>query len=99
MANNGQGDGSARACMNFSSTAAYNAHCYSQDVASEVVQRPNINVPVDAGYNLQRFLNPHLHAEDRHLRPPQSPTPLTEEESRRRMAIILNSIDMLSKRN
>ncbi|KAI4868818.1 hypothetical protein F4820DRAFT_89023 [Hypoxylon rubiginosum] len=42
--------------------------------------------------NLGRFLNSHLHAEDQHLRPPQSPTPLTEAESRARMATIIGSM-------
>ncbi|KAI1139944.1 hypothetical protein F5Y05DRAFT_412123 [Hypoxylon sp. FL0543] len=82
MANNDQVDGSARAVQ-------YLNH---EDVAPEVAQRPKIDVPVDVGYNLQRFLNPHLHAEDRYLRPPQSPTPLTEDESRARMATILSSM-------
>ncbi|KAI1381672.1 hypothetical protein F4677DRAFT_440885 [Hypoxylon crocopeplum] len=82
MANNGQIDGSARAVQ----------YLNQEEVGPEVVQRPQVNVPVDVGYNLQRYLNPHLHAEDRHLRPSQSPTPLTEEESRLRMAAILNSM-------
>ncbi|KAI1388620.1 uncharacterized protein F4822DRAFT_429239 [Hypoxylon trugodes] len=82
MAGRGQIDGSARAVQ----------YLNQEDAALEVVQRPKIDVPVDVGYNLQRFLNPHLHAEDRHLRPPQSPTPLTEDESRTRMAAILSSM-------
>ncbi|KAI1406935.1 hypothetical protein F5Y13DRAFT_176054 [Hypoxylon sp. FL1857] len=89
--NNGQVDGSARAVQ----------YLNQDDIAPEAVQRPKINVPVDVGYNLQRFLNPHLHAEDRHLRSPQSPTPLTEDESRMRMATILNSLvlDKAPKQN
>ncbi|KAI8960014.1 hypothetical protein F5Y11DRAFT_331335 [Daldinia sp. FL1419] len=84
MANiNGQTDGSVRAVQYL-----------NQDAASEITQRPNINVPIDANYNLQRFLNPHLHVEDQHLRSPQSPTPLSENESRMRMASILNSIGL-----
>ncbi|OTA80959.1 hypothetical protein M434DRAFT_401525 [Hypoxylon sp. CO27-5] len=82
MASNGQIDGSARAVQ----------YLNQEDVTSETAQRPKINVPVDVGYNLQRFLNPHLHAEDRYLRPPQSPTPLTEAESRMRMTQILSSL-------
>ncbi|KAI0880143.1 uncharacterized protein GGS22DRAFT_175979 [Annulohypoxylon maeteangense] len=91
MASNGQVDGSARAVQ----------YLNQADVGSEVVQRPKINVPVDVSYNLDRFLNPHLHAEDRYLRPLQSPAPLTEEESRMRMTAILNSmtLDLLSKQN
>ncbi|KAI1659342.1 hypothetical protein F4813DRAFT_388049 [Daldinia decipiens] len=88
MANNGQVDGSARAVQYL-----------NQDAAPEIAQRPNINVPLDVNYNLQRFLNPHLHAEDQHLRSPQYPTPLSENESRMRMTSILSSIglDMLPK--
>ncbi|KAI1404418.1 hypothetical protein F4819DRAFT_123915 [Hypoxylon fuscum] len=82
MANNGQIDGSTRAVQ----------YLNQEEAVSGVAQRPQIDVPVDVSYNLQRFLNPHLHAEDKHLRPPQSPTPLTEEESRARMATILNSM-------
>ncbi|KAI1101795.1 hypothetical protein F4804DRAFT_334925 [Jackrogersella minutella] len=82
MANNGQADGSARAVQ----------YLNQDGIAPEAVQRPKINVPVDVHYNLQRFLNPHLHAEDRHLRPSQSPTSLTEDESRMRMATILSSM-------
>ncbi|KAI0112818.1 hypothetical protein F4776DRAFT_640008 [Hypoxylon sp. NC0597] len=91
MANNGQIDGSARAVQ----------YLNQEDITSETVQRPKINVPVDVGYNMQRFLNPHLHAEDRYLRPPQSPTPLTEAESRMRMATILSSmaLDKAPKQN
>ncbi|OTA53276.1 hypothetical protein K449DRAFT_220171 [Hypoxylon sp. EC38] len=89
MANNGQTDGSARAVQYLK----HQIGSSQEDVASETAQRPKINVPVDVGYNLQRFLNPHLHAEDRYLRPPQSPTPLTEAESRMRMAEILSSIN------
>ncbi|KAI1206190.1 uncharacterized protein F4807DRAFT_463955 [Annulohypoxylon truncatum] len=91
MANNDQADGSARA----------DHYLNQEDVSPEVVQRPKINAPVDIGYNMDRFLNPHLHAEDRHLRPLQSPTPLTEDESRARMATILNSmvLDLTSKQN
>ncbi|KAI1481380.1 hypothetical protein K445DRAFT_366229 [Daldinia sp. EC12] len=88
MANNGQIDGSTRAVQYL-----------NQEVGSEIAQRPNINVPLDVNYNLQRFLNPHLHAADQHLRPPQSPTPLSEDESRMRMTTILGSmgLDMLPK--
>ncbi|KAI0901409.1 hypothetical protein F4806DRAFT_192901 [Annulohypoxylon nitens] len=91
MANNGQVDGSAHAVQ----------YLNQEDVGPEVVQRPNINVPVDVGYNMDRFLNPHLHAEDRHLRPLQSPTPLTEDESRTRMATMLKSmvLDLSPKQN
>ncbi|KAI1091130.1 hypothetical protein F5B19DRAFT_459776 [Rostrohypoxylon terebratum] len=82
MANDGQVDGSAHAVQ----------YLNQEDIGTEVVQRPNINVPVDVGYNMDRFLNPHLHAEDRHLRPLPSPTPLTEDESRTRMTTILKSM-------
>ncbi|KAI2632254.1 hypothetical protein GGR54DRAFT_26455 [Hypoxylon sp. NC1633] len=90
MAGNGQIDGSTRAVQYL-----------KQEIAREVVQKPKVDVPVDIGYNLHRYLNPHLHAEDRHLRPPQSPTPLTEEESRLRMAAILKSmvLDTTPKQN
>ncbi|KAI0385488.1 hypothetical protein F5Y04DRAFT_245944 [Hypomontagnella monticulosa] len=83
MATNGQVDDSARAVQ----------YLNQEDIAPEVpVQRPKIDVPIDVGYNLQRYLNSHLHAEDKHLRPPQSPTPLTEDESRLRMATILSTM-------
>ncbi|KAI2624550.1 hypothetical protein GGS26DRAFT_564134 [Hypomontagnella submonticulosa] len=83
MANNGQVDDSARAVQ----------YLNQEDIAPEVpVQRPKIDVPIDVGYNLERYLNPHLHADDKHLRPPQSPTPLTEDESRLRMAAILKTM-------
>ncbi|KAI6087418.1 hypothetical protein F4821DRAFT_107987 [Hypoxylon rubiginosum] len=80
------------------------AVCYLNQVTPdvpEVVQRPNVEAPLDMGYNLDRYINSHLHAEDQHLRPPQSPTPLTEAESRARMAAILGSIvlDTTSKPN
>ncbi|KAI1652350.1 uncharacterized protein F4817DRAFT_323080 [Daldinia loculata] len=83
MANNDQVDGSARAVQYL-----------NQDATPEITQRPNINVPLDVNYNLQRFLNPHLHAEGQHLRPPQSPTPLSENESRMRMTSILSSMGL-----
>ncbi|KAI1497440.1 hypothetical protein F5X99DRAFT_413095 [Biscogniauxia marginata] len=64
----------------------------NQDSATPEVQRPMINVPTDTGYNLQRFLNPQSHAEDRILRPIQQfRTPLTEDQSRERMAAILSA--------
>ncbi|KAH9992872.1 hypothetical protein F4779DRAFT_238863 [Xylariaceae sp. FL0662B] len=82
MADNSQADGSARAvqCLNHNDTSGSHKPTI------------NVNVPVDINYNMQRFLNPQGHAEDRHLRPPQSPTPLTEAESRARMAGILASM-------
>ncbi|KAI1084809.1 hypothetical protein F5B20DRAFT_523288 [Whalleya microplaca] len=80
MANNGQLDGSARAVNNLNHNDALQS------------PKPIINVPVDINYNLQRFLNPEGHAEDRYLRPSQSPTPLTEEESQARMEKILASM-------
>ncbi|KAI1179522.1 hypothetical protein F4777DRAFT_434450 [Nemania sp. FL0916] len=55
-------------------------------------QRPVINVPIDLGYSLQRFVNSHAHVEDRLLRPLQyfaTTTPLTEDQSRARMAAII----------
>ncbi|KAL7624215.1 hypothetical protein AAE478_005774 [Parahypoxylon ruwenzoriense] len=89
MANNGQVADSARAVQ----------YLNQEEVAPKIVQRPRFDVPVDVSYNLERFLNPQLHAEDRHLRPPQSPTPLTEQESRARMTDIINSLalDMTPK--
>ncbi|KAI1295119.1 hypothetical protein F5Y03DRAFT_310650 [Xylaria venustula] len=56
------------------------------------IQRPAINVPTDLGYSMQRFVNSHAHLEDRVLRPLQqfaNSTPLTEAQSRARMAAIL----------
>lgn len=82
MAGNGQLDDSARAVQ----------YLNQEEVVPGVDQRPKIDVPVDVGYSLGRFLNSHLHAEDQHLRPPQSPTPLTEAESRARMATIIGSM-------
>ncbi|OTA99514.1 hypothetical protein M426DRAFT_16345 [Hypoxylon sp. CI-4A] len=84
MANNGPVDGSTRAAHGYLS---------QENGVPEAAQQPKvkIDVPVDINYNIQRFLNPHLHAEDQHLRSPQSPT-LSEDESRKRMASILSSI-------
>ncbi|XXG96907.1 hypothetical protein Hte_003198 [Hypoxylon texense] len=82
MASNGQFDDSARAVQ----------YLNQEEAAQEADQRPKLDVPVDVGYSLGRFLNPHLHAQDKHLRPPQSPTPLTEAESCARMATILSSM-------
>ncbi|KAI5920377.1 hypothetical protein F4810DRAFT_713554 [Camillea tinctor] len=63
---------------------------FNQDNIVPEAQRPVIDVPVDTGYALQRFLNPQGHAEDRILRPLQPfRTPLTEDQSRERMAAIL----------
>ncbi|KAI1272619.1 hypothetical protein F5Y07DRAFT_403218 [Xylaria sp. FL0933] len=63
------------------------------DRAPEVpIQRPMINVPIDLGYSMQRFVDSHAHVEDRVLRPLQhfaNSTPLTEAQSRARMAAIL----------
>ncbi|KAI1422803.1 hypothetical protein F5Y12DRAFT_596912 [Xylaria sp. FL1777] len=56
------------------------------------IQRPAVNVPIDLGYSMQRFVNSHAHIEDRVLRPLQyftNSTPLTEAQSRARMAAIL----------
>lgn len=57
------------------------------------LRRPAFNVPIDLGYSLQRFVNSHAHVEDRVLRPLSqhfaTSTPLTEEQSRTRMAAIL----------
>ncbi|KAI1633818.1 hypothetical protein F4809DRAFT_644043 [Biscogniauxia mediterranea] len=79
MAANVQNDGSAGAVQYF-----------NQDNTVPEVQRPVVDVPVDTGYALQRFLNPQGHAEDRILRPLQPfRTPLTEDQSRERMAAIL----------
>ncbi|KAI1451930.1 hypothetical protein F4805DRAFT_471253 [Annulohypoxylon moriforme] len=91
MANNSQVNGSTCAVQ----------YLNQEDVGKEVIQRPKINVPVDIAYNLDRFLNPHLHADDRHLRQLQSPTPLTEDESRMRMAAIIDSValNLSSKQN
>ncbi|KAI1767005.1 hypothetical protein GGR53DRAFT_160071 [Hypoxylon sp. FL1150] len=82
MATNGQLDGSA--------CAVY--YLNQEEVAPEAAPRPQVQVPVDISYSLDRYLNSHLHPEDRHLRPSQSPTPLTEAESRARMAAILSSM-------
>ncbi|KAI0592822.1 hypothetical protein F4775DRAFT_580644 [Biscogniauxia sp. FL1348] len=64
---------------------------FNQDNSAPEVQRPVVDVPIDTGYALQRFLNPQGHAEDRILRPLQPfRTPLTEDQARERMnAIIL----------
>ncbi|GAP92335.1 hypothetical protein SAMD00023353_8000440 [Rosellinia necatrix] len=71
-------------------------HCSQGYPASEPpVQRPTFNVPIDLGYSIQRFADPHTHVEDRALRPLQLFTgvaPLTEDQSRARMAGILAAI-------
>ncbi|KAI0906531.1 hypothetical protein F4823DRAFT_565684 [Ustulina deusta] len=68
-------------------------HLNQDDRAPEVpVQRPAINVPIDLGYSMHRFVNSHAHIEDRVLRPLQhlaNSTPLTEAQSRARMEAIL----------
>ncbi|KAI1438560.1 hypothetical protein GGR50DRAFT_367533 [Xylaria sp. CBS 124048] len=54
--------------------------------------RPNLSVPNDLGYSMQRFVNSHAHIADRDLRPPPlfaNTTPLTEDQSRARMTAIL----------
>ncbi|KAI0454447.1 hypothetical protein F5B21DRAFT_238063 [Xylaria acuta] len=56
--------------------------------------RPALNVPIDLKYSIQRFINSHAHVEDRVLRPLQhfaTATPLTEDQSRARMAAILEA--------
>ncbi|TGJ87124.1 hypothetical protein E0Z10_g1649 [Xylaria hypoxylon] len=80
-----QNNGSARAVQYL--------YLNQDDRASEVpVQRPAINVPIDLGYSMQRFTQSHAHIDDRVLRPLQyfaTTTPLTEAQSRARMADIL----------
>ncbi|KAI0205463.1 hypothetical protein F4808DRAFT_233789 [Astrocystis sublimbata] len=52
------------------------------------------DVPIDMKYSIQRFVNSHAHVEDRLLRPLQhfaTTTPLTEAQSRARMAAILEA--------
>ncbi|KAJ2975698.1 hypothetical protein NUW58_g8280 [Xylaria curta] len=65
------------------------------DLAPEApAHRPAINVPNDLGYSIQRFVNSHAHVEDRVLRPLQyfaATIPLTEDQSRARMAAILEA--------
>ncbi|KAH9896192.1 hypothetical protein F4778DRAFT_258111 [Xylariomycetidae sp. FL2044] len=72
-----------------------NQYLNPSDILPEV-KRPSIDVPIDIGYSVQRFLNPSSHAEDRDLRPssPEHRTPLTEEQSRERMAAILAAAAM-----
>ncbi|KAI0875360.1 hypothetical protein GGS24DRAFT_455426 [Hypoxylon argillaceum] len=78
---------------NDSARAVQYLHLNQDDLAPEVpTQRPAINVPVDLGYSIQRFVNSHVHVEDRILRPLQhfaTTVPLTEEQARARMAAIL----------
>ncbi|KAI3327702.1 hypothetical protein HD806DRAFT_331424 [Xylariaceae sp. AK1471] len=76
------------------STRAVQYLCLNQDDREPEVpsQRPVINVEIDMGYSMQRFMNPDGHVEDRVLRPLQhfaSTPPLTEAQSRARMAEIL----------
>ncbi|KAI0401153.1 hypothetical protein F4802DRAFT_438764 [Xylaria palmicola] len=62
--------------------------------AEAPAQRPAINVPIDLGYSIQRFVNSHAHVEDRVLRSLQyfaTTAPLTEDQSRARMAAILEA--------
>ncbi|KAI1165400.1 hypothetical protein F5B18DRAFT_168593 [Nemania serpens] len=63
------------------------------DLAPEApAHRPALNVPIDLGYSIQRFINSHAHVDDRVLRPLQhfaTTAPLTEDQSRTRMAAIL----------
>ncbi|KAI1813495.1 hypothetical protein GGS20DRAFT_553120 [Poronia punctata] len=73
---------------NGAARAVQNVHLNRAD------QRPLINVEVDLSYSMQRYVNSHLHAEDRVLRPPpQNPgpnnPPLTVAQSKARMAGIL----------
>ncbi|KAJ8124453.1 hypothetical protein O1611_g9187 [Lasiodiplodia mahajangana] len=57
---------------NDSARAVQYLHLNQDDRAPEVpAQRPAINVPIDLGYSLQRFVNSHAHVEDRVLRPLQ----------------------------
>ncbi|KAI1108887.1 hypothetical protein F5Y14DRAFT_456552 [Nemania sp. NC0429] len=85
MAQNSQNNHSARAVQYL--------HLNQDDRAAEApAQRPVINVPIDLGYSIQRFINPHAHVDDRILRPLQhfaTTPPLTEDQSRTRMAAIL----------
>ncbi|KAI1359825.1 hypothetical protein F5Y08DRAFT_344314 [Xylaria arbuscula] len=76
------------------SSRAVHYLCLNQDdrAPEAPALRPTINVPIDLGYSMQRFVNSHAHIEDRVLRPLQhfaNGTPLTEAESRARMAAIL----------
>ncbi|KAI0433215.1 hypothetical protein F5Y09DRAFT_299370 [Xylaria sp. FL1042] len=68
-------------------------HLNQDERASEIpIQRPIVNVPIDLGYSMHRFIDSHTHVEDRMLRPLQyfaNSTPLTEAQSRARMAAIL----------
>ncbi|KAI0485617.1 hypothetical protein F4859DRAFT_511811 [Xylaria cf. heliscus] len=62
-------------------------------------QRPAFNVPNDMKYSMQRFVNSHAHIEDRVLRPLQhfaTTTPLTVDQSRARMAAILEAASKAS---
>ncbi|KAI0539425.1 hypothetical protein GGR58DRAFT_239363 [Xylaria digitata] len=78
---------------NDSARAVQYLYLNQDDRASEApIQRPAINVPIDLGYSMQRFVNSHAHMEDRVLRPLQhfaTTIPLTEAQSRARMAAIL----------
>ncbi|KAI0147718.1 hypothetical protein GGR57DRAFT_505322 [Xylariaceae sp. FL1272] len=78
---------------NDSARAVQYLYLNHEDPASEApAHRPVLNVPIDLGYSLQRFVNPQGHAQDRTLRSLHHFTavaPLTEDQSRARMAEIL----------
>ncbi|KAI1266189.1 hypothetical protein F5Y18DRAFT_426081 [Xylariaceae sp. FL1019] len=80
----------AKVQNNDSTRAVQYLNLNQDDPASEVpAHRPALNVPIDLGYSLQRFVNPQGHAQDRALRSLHHLAPLTEDQSRARMAEIL----------
>ncbi|KAI5864383.1 hypothetical protein GGS23DRAFT_497004 [Durotheca rogersii] len=83
MASNGQGSGSARAVHYLHHPGAAPEHR---------AQKPQISAPTDIGYSMHRFLHPEHHVDDRYLRSPPGSTPLTEDQSRARIAGILDSL-------
>ncbi|KAI1751234.1 hypothetical protein F4782DRAFT_506362 [Xylaria castorea] len=82
--------------QNNDSARAVQYLCLNRDESAPEIsaQRPALNVPIDLKYSIQRFVNSHAHVEDRVLRPLQhfaTTAPLTEDQSRARMAAILEA--------
>ncbi|RYP62186.1 hypothetical protein DL769_007427 [Monosporascus sp. CRB-8-3] len=86
------GGGQSRGPSATSSAHAVHYLNYGEE-ATKAAPRPQIDVPSDPTYNLQRFANPQARPEDQFCRPPIAlRTPLTELQSQQRMATILATI-------
>jgi hypothetical protein len=66
---------------------------YQGDEPHNAQDRPQVNVPKDPSYNLNRYLDPQSHPDDKLLRAPVAfREPTTVKQSRNSMAAIINAL-------